>query len=547
MVLFIQIIIIVFFRKSLYSSRKFDLFFWTVSTITPFFLPENKTLFYTSSLGQRFYVYIGLEVHCQIKSERKIFSAASAVGTHFLPNHCVDFLDTACPGTLPVLNRSAIEQGIRMGLALKGVVNAYCIFDRKHYFYPDNPAGYQISQQRYPLVEQGEVCIVVAAYASIPRYEKIIRIHRLHLEQDAGKSLHDSSTRSLIDFNRAGVGLMEIVSQCDLSSPEEAAAYVEHIQRIARYTKTSDADMEKAQMRFDVNISVTQESGVLGTRVEIKNMNSVRFLKTALYYEISRQIEYLEQEKLFPQETRGFDAKEGITFSMRSKEEAQDYRYFPDPDLPTVCIERALVEKIQSTLPELFDEKRNRFMKTFQLSEYDSFVLTEVLEVAEFFEATLNAIPKALFESKKTAFSKTAANWIIGPLFSILIHKEHIQQEVRFSPHEFAEFVVCVTEKTISTPMAKEIFQEMLTQGGSFQDIIQTKKMNAQSLTQDDLMDIIKEVHVEYPQQVKQYLSGKDKLIMFFLGQTMKKLAGRGDPEHLQNMWKRYLKTLDKT
>lgn len=517
-----------------------------VFTVVPSFSPENNSIFYTSSLGNRFYAYIGLETHLQIKSARKIFSSAPVGAEPLIANHCVDFVDMAFPGMLPVLNRSSVEQGIRMGLAIKGTVNAYCVFDRKHYFYPDNPSGYQISQQRYPLVERGEVSIVVDCPCLTPRYEKTVRIHRLHLEQDAGKSLHDSSGESLIDFNRAGVGLMEIVSQCDLSSPEEAAAYVEHIQRIARYTKTSDGDMEKGQMRFDVNISVSPESGVLGTRVEIKNMNSVRFLKAALYYEISRQIQQLEQKTPLVQETRGFDEKAGVTFSMRSKEEAQDYRYFPDPDLPTVCIEKDWVQKIYSSLPELFDARRKRFMQNFQLSEYDSFVLTEISEVADFFEETLNAVPKETLENNKSNLSKVASNWISGPLFSKITHKERIKEEVRFSPSQFAEFILCVTEKIVSTPIAKEIFQEMLDHGLSVKEIMQKKNIDLKGKTQEQLMEVLKEIHAENPHQVQAYLSGKEKLLMFFLGQTMKKLNGRGNPEQLQNLWKDYLQSLGK-
>ncbi|ETZ07727.1 aspartyl/glutamyl-tRNA(Asn/Gln) amidotransferase subunit B [Holospora obtusa F1] len=515
-----------------------------MAVVTPSFVPQSNSISYTSGLGNVFYVYIGLEIHLQIKSARKIFSFAPVDTQTLLANHCVDFVDVAFPGMLPVLNRASVEQGIRMGLALNGSVNAYCVFDRKHYFYPDNPSGYQISQQRYPLIEGGEVSIVMEESLFSPRYEKMIRIHRLHLEQDAGKSLHDAHSESLIDFNRAGVGLMEVVSFCDLSSPEEAAVYVDHIQRIARYTKTSDADMEKGQMRFDVNVSVSPQSGVLGTRVEIKNMNSIRFLKAALNYEISRQIECLEQKKEFIQETRGFDEKLGITFSMRSKEEAQDYRYFPDPDLPTVCIEKDWVEKIFKTLPELFDVRRKRFIQTFQLSEYDSFVLTEISEVADFFEETLSFIPESLLENKKSVLSKAVCNWITGPLFSKISHKEKLKEEIKFSSHQFANFIVCVIEKNIPTPIAKELFQEMLDHGKNVEDILQEKNIDVQGHSQEELMKIICEVHLENLQQIKSYLSGKEKLFMFFLGQTMKKLKGRGNPEQLQDLWKNYLQTL---
>jgi aspartyl-tRNA(Asn)/glutamyl-tRNA(Gln) amidotransferase subunit B len=496
---------------------------------------SQNTVMYACDSGT-YYVHIGLEIHCQIKSERKLFSWAPVGSSDAGPNQCVSFVDIAAPGMLPVLNRHAVAQGIRMGIALNGTVNPYCIFDRKHYFYPDNPSGYQISQHHHPLIEHGKVVIQVKDSVSTQTYSKTIRVQRLHLEQDAGKSMHDSGSGSLIDFNRAGVGLMEIVSHPDLSSPEEAASYVEHVQRLARHSKASDADMEKGQMRVDVNISVSRSLDQLGVRSEIKNMNSVRFLKAALYHEIQRHIEHIQDGTPLKQETRGFDPKKGATFSMRSKEKAEDYRYFPDPDLPRVHIDASWVAEIRAQMPELFEAKCARFMDAFQLSAYDSQLLCDTPEVADFFEATERAFPKA--HQKSGNVSKLSANWITGALFASLQDKSNIAQEVKFSPTQYAEFIVCVAEKIISTPVAKEIFQEMLQNGGSVSDIMKEKGIEATPLGAQDFTQIIEEVCQENAGQVAQYLAGKDKLFMFFVGQTMKKLQGRGNPEDIQHAWR---------
>ena len=498
---------------------------------------SQNTVMYTCDSGT-YYVHIGLEIHCQIKSARKLFSWAPVGSSDVLPNQCVSFVDIASPGMLPVLNREAVAQGIRMGIALNGTINPYCIFDRKHYFYPDNASGYQISQHHHPLIEHGHVTIQVKDAASNQTYSKIIRVQRLHLEQDAGKSMHDTGSGSLIDFNRAGVGLMEIVSHPDLSSPEEAASYVEYVQRLARHSKASDADMEKGQMRVDVNISVSGDPSQLGVRSEIKNMNSVRFLKAALYHEIQRHIEHLQDGTPLKQETRGFDPKKGATFSMRSKEEAEDYRYFPDPDLPRVHIDAAWVSDIRAHMPELFEAKCARFMNAFQLSLYDSQLLCETPEVAAFFEATVAALPKAYQTS--TGVSKLIANWITGAMFASLQDKSNITQELKFSPAQYAEFILCIAEKTISTPVAKEIFQEMLQNGGSIADIMKEKGIQTTPLCSEDLTQIIQEVCQENASQVEAYLAGKDKLFMFFVGQTMKKLQGRGNPEDIQKAWRTY-------
>ncbi len=479
---------------------------------------------YISGNTGRWEYVIGLEVHAQITSHSKLFSGAS---TEFgaSPNSQVSLVDAAMPGMLPVLNEFVIKQAIKTGLGLKATINKHSIFDRKNYFYADLPQGYQISQFYYPIVSDGEINIITEEDKS-----KKVRINRLHLEQDAGKSMHDQSpTSSFIDLNRSGIALMEIVTEPDLSSPFEAAEYLKKLRTILRYLGTCDGDMEKGSMRCDANVSVRKPGEPLGTRCEIKNVNSVRNVMRAIEYEAMRQVQLLESGGKVDQETRLFDADKCETRTMRSKEDAHDYRYFPDPDLLPVELEQKLIDSIASSMPELPDDKIIRYVKDFGLTEYDAAVLCEDKLVADYFE-----------EAAKEVSAKMVANWITSELFGLL-NKDNISlEDSKIRPAHINKMVSLIEQGTISGKIAKVVFEEMFTSGEQPEKIIQNKGL-VQVSDEGAIKAIIAEVLAENPDSVEGYKSGKDKLFGFFVGQIMKKTGGKANPAVVNDLLKEAL------
>src|SRR5471032_427784 len=465
-------------------------------------------------------VVVGLEVHAQVISRSKLFSAAAtAFGAD--PNTQVSFVDAAFPGMLPVLNRECVAQAVKTGLGLNAAINKVSRFDRKNYFYPDLPAGYQISQYEHPVVGKGEIEIEHADGST-----KMIGITRLHLEQDAGKSLHDQhATKSYIDLNRAGVPLMEIVSEPELRSPEEAGAYVRKLRTIMRYLGTCDGNMEEGSLRADVNVSVHKPGTPYGTRCEIKNMNSISFIGDAIEHEARRQIEIIEGGGTIDQETRLYDPNKRETRSMRSKEEAHDYRYFPDPDLLPLEVTQSYVEELKSHLPELPDGKKARFMRDFALSTYDADVLVTERETAEYFETVA-----------KGRDAKTAANWVINELFGRL-NKE--SKDIAHSPvsaEQLGSLVDLIADGTISGKIAKDLFEIVWNEGGDPRDIVK-----ARGLTQvTDLGAIgllIDDVIAKNPDKVADAKTNP-KAIGWFVGQIMKSSGGKASPQAVNDLLK---------
>ena len=480
-----------------------------------------------------FEAVIGLEVHAQMVSRSKLFSGASTALCNE-PNENVAFVDAAFPGMLPVLNGFCIEQGIRTGLGLKGKVNLKSVFERKNYFYPDLPAGYQISQYEFPLIEGGELSILGSSGE-----ERKIRIERLHLEQDAGKNLHEIDKEwSYIDLNRAGITLMEIVSAPDLRTPEEVIVYLKKLRSLLRYLGTSEANMEQGNLRADVNISVRCPGEPLGTRVELKNMNSFRFIQQALYYEIERQIGVIESGGTIIQETRLFDVHKGETRPMRSKEDAHDYRYFPDPDLYPVILKQNLIDKIASTLPELPDSKKQRFMEQMELSAYDASILVEEKEIAEFFEHVVQALP-----SVDSKYCKLAANWIMGELFSYLKRYQLGLEECKILPIHISEIVVCCAKGELSNTLAKEVFG-YVWESGKAPKVIMEEKGLLQVSNESDLLPIIEKTLEKESKQVEAYLGGKEKIFGYLVGQVMKETKGKGNPQLIQKLVREVLQRL---
>ncbi len=469
---------------------------------------------------------IGLEVHAQVKSNSKLFSKA---GTEFgaSPNSQVSLVDVAMPGMLPVLNKYCVEQAVRAGLSLSAKINKRSIFDRKNYFYADLPQGYQISQFYYPIITGGH--IEVTDEDGNP---KIINIHHTHLEQDAGKSMHDQSpTSSFIDLNRSGIALMEIVSEPEMRSPHEAAEYVKKLRSILRYVGACDGDMEKGSMRCDANVSVRRAGEPLGTRCEIKNINSIRNIVRAIEYEAMRQVELIESGKEVSQETRLFDADNGTTRTMRTKEDAHDYRYFPDPDLLPLLITDEYIEAIAKTLPELPAAKIARYISTFGLSSYDADVIVADKEVAEYFESVASI-------SKEP---KIAANWITGELFGYL-NKNNIEiNDSKISAKNLAQLILLIKNEVISGKLAKQVFEIMQDAGGTPDEIIEKHGLKQVSDT-GAIAKIIAEVIEENSDVVEDYRSGKDKLFGFFVGQVMKKTGGKANPGSVNELLKDALK-----
>ncbi|MGA7332918.1 MAG: Asp-tRNA(Asn)/Glu-tRNA(Gln) amidotransferase subunit GatB [Pseudolabrys sp.] len=468
-------------------------------------------------------VVIGMEVHAQVTSEAKLFSGAS---TEFggAPNSHVSLVDAAMPGMLPVINEECVRQAIRTGLGLTAKINLKSVFDRKNYFYPDLPPGYQISQYKSPVVGEGAVTVDLENGESVT-----IGIERVHLEQDAGKSIHDRHpTYSYVDLNRTGVALMEIVSKPDLRSADEAKAYIAKLRSILRYLGTCDGDMEKGNLRADVNVSVRRPGDPLGTRCEIKNVNSIRFIGQAIEHEARRQIEIIEEGGVIQQETRLFDAGRGETRSMRSKEEAHDYRYLPDPDLLPLEFDQTYVDELKKNLPELPDEKKARFMRDFSLSAYDAGVLVAERETADYFETVA-----------KGRDGKTAANWVINELFGRL-NKESI--DIVNSPvtaNQLASMLDLIKDGTISGKIAKDLFEIVWIEGGDPRAIVEQRGMKQVTDT-GAIEKVVDEIIAGHPDKVADAKTNP-KAIGWFVGQVMKSSGGKASPQAVNDILKRKL------
>lgn len=471
-------------------------------------------------------VVIGLELHAQVTSNSKLFSDAS---TEFgaAPNSQVTFVDSAMPGMLPVLNKFCVEQAVRTGLGINAHINKISRFDRKNYFYPDLPSGYQISQFYHPIVGNGILEITLEDGS-----KRSIGIERIHLEQDAGKSMHDQSpTASFIDLNRAGIALMEIVSKPDLRSAEEAIAYVKKIRTILRYLGTCDGDMEKGSLRCDANVSVRRFGAPLGTRAEIKNLNSFKFIAKAIEYEVVRQIEVIEEGGKVVQETRLYDSATNTTRTMRDKEDALDYRYFPEPDLPPVVLTEEYIAKIKASMPELPDAKIARYQTKFGLSNYDAELLTSEPEIADYFE-----------EVAKHADGKLAANWIGSELFAYLNRESLDIVNSPIRPSHLAELINLITDGTISGKIAKQVFEAMCEakEPSSPKTIVEEQGL-VQVSDPGAIKEVIDQVIAANPDKVTEFRAGKDKLFGFFVGQVMKLSGGKANPQMLNDMLKKAL------
>ncbi|MDR0942879.1 MAG: Asp-tRNA(Asn)/Glu-tRNA(Gln) amidotransferase subunit GatB [Holosporales bacterium] len=475
-------------------------------------------------------VVIGLEVHAQISTHSKLFSSSpTEFGAD--PNMNVSFYDAAMPGMLPVLNENAVNQAIKTGFGINGVVNKVSKFDRKNYFYPDLPSGYQISQLFHPIISDGYVDIDL-----LDGNKKRVNIERIHIEQDAGKSIHDLSPDcSYVDLNRAGVPLMEIVSKPDMRSSYEAMQYVKKLRMILKYVGSCDCNMERGNLRVDANISVRKPGEPFGNRVEIKNINSIKFLGQALDYEAQRQIIANENGERIVQETRLFDSNNGETRSMRSKEDAADYRYFPDPDLKPVVLSDARIAKLKNEMPELPDEKRERFTRDYGLSETDANLLIEEKSTADYFEKAVSVSKFSRLES-----AKLIANWITGELFAIL-NKEDKTIETAGIPIEYiTELVDLILDETISGKIAKTVFATMTETGDSPSKIV--KEQGLVQIQDEAVIEAaVNKVMQNNPSQVENYKNGKTQLFGFFVGQTMKELQNKGNPEKINKILKEKL------
>jgi len=470
-------------------------------------------------------VVIGMEIHAQVTTNAKLFSGAS---TEFggEPNSHVSLVDAAMPGMLPVINEECVKQAVRTGLGLNARINLHSVFDRKNYFYPDLPQGYQISQYKSPIVGEGEVVVELAGGETAT-----IGIERLHLEQDPAKMLHDQSpSMSFIDLNRCGVALMEIVSKPDIRSSDEAKAYVAKLRSILRYLGTCNGDMEKGNLRADVNVSVRKPGEALGTRCEIKNMNSIAFIGQAIEYEARRQIGILEDGGSIDQETRLFDPDRGETRSMRSKEEAHDYRYFPDPDLLPLEFSEANVSELKAGLPELPDQKEARFIAEFGLSPYDASVLVAERESAEFFETVLSGL------ADKARDGKVAANWVINELFGRLNKEGHDIGASPVSAAQFAAIVDLIGEGTISGKIAKDLFEVIWQEGGDPRAVVEARGMK-QVTDLSAIEKVVDDIIAANPDKVTQ-AKAKPQLVGWFVGQVMKSSGGKANPQAVNDLLK---------
>ncbi len=489
-------------------------------------MPKIKTI---AGAKHDWELVIGMEVHAQVSSNAKLFSGAS---TRFgaEPNSNVAFVDAAMPGMLPVINEYCVEQAVRTGLGLKADINLKSAFDRKNYFYPDLPQGYQISQLYHPIVGEGEVLVEMGDGTA-----RMVRIERIHMEQDAGKSIHDMDPHmSFVDLNRTGVCLMEIVSRPDIRGPEEAAAYIAKLRQIMRYLSTCDGNMQNGNLRADVNVSIclpgayekyqeTQDFSHLGTRCEIKNMNSMRFIQQAIEVEARRQIAIVEGGGEVEQETRLYDPDKGETRSMRSKEEAHDYRYFPDPDLLPLEIEQAWVDDIAAKLPELPDAKKARFIEAFSLTDYDASVLTAEVESAAYFE-----------EVAKGRNGKLAANWVINELFGRLKKEDHDITESPVSPSQLGGIIDLISSDAISGKIAKDLFEIVYTEGGDPAQIVEDRGMKQVTDT-GAIEAALDEIIAANPAQVEK-AKVNPKLAGWFVGQVMKATGGKANPKAVNEL-----------
>ncbi len=479
-------------------------------------------------------VVIGLEVHAQVVSNAKLFSGASAVfGAE--PNQNVSLIDAAMPGMLPVPNEECIRQAVKTGMAIGAQINRWSRFDRKNYFYADLPQGYQISQLYHPLVGEGAITIDADEKAGI-KDAKTIGVERIHVEQDAGKLMHDQHpTRSYVDLNRSGVALMEIVSRPDMRSPAEAGAYLRKLRSILRYVGSCDGNMEEGSMRADVNVSVRKVGEPFGTRTETKNVNSVRFVMAAIETEANRQVDVLESGGKIVQETRLYDPDRNETRSMRSKEDAHDYRYFPDPDLLPLELSDEFIERCRSELPELPDAKRARYEGELGLSAYNAAVITSDVETARWFEALLDATGKTGPE-----VGKQASNWLISDLFGALNRLGKPIGESPVTPKQGAELLGLVADGTLSGTLSKQVFEIMRETGDDPAKIVEERGLKQTSDT-GAIEKVIADVMAANADKVAEYRSGKDKLFGFFVGQTMKAMGGKANPGVVNDLLKKAL------
>ena len=466
---------------------------------------------------------IGIEIHAQVNSKSKLFSSSS---TDFgsAPNTQVSLVDAAMPGMLPVINKFCIEQAVKSGLGLNAKINSKSIFDRKNYFYQDLPQGYQISQFKDPIVGEGSIEI------DLDGEKKVIGIERLHLEQDAGKSLHDQDPNlTFVDLNRSGIALMEIVSKPDMASPEEAVAYVKKVRTILRYLDTCDGNMEQGSLRADVNISVRKEGDELGTRCEIKNLNSFKHINAAINFEVDRQIKVIENGEKIKQETRLYDVTLDKTRSMRSKEDAHDYRYFPDPDLLPLKLDQNWIDELKKELPELPDDKKARFIEQYKISEYDAEVLTSDRLTSEYFENVA-----------KNRNAKLVVSWVASELFAILNKLNLSIEKSPVNSEQLGDLIDEIENGIISNRAAKEVFEEMCESSKSVKEIINDKGLVQISDT-SEIEKFIDQVLIENPDNVQKYKEGKTKLLGFFIGEVMKATKGKANPGLLNQIVKKKL------
>ena len=484
----------------------------------------SKDQYVIEKNGNKYEVVIGLEVHAQVLSNSKLFSTSSTkFGSE--PNTQVSLVDAAFPGMLPVINEYCIKQAVKTGIGLNAKIHKKSIFDRKNYFYADLPQGYQISQYKDPIVGEGNVIL------DLPSGPKNIGIERLHLEQDAGKSIHDIDPgNTLVDLNRSGVALMEIVSKPDLRSPDEVNLYIKKLRSIMRYLGTCDGNMQEGSLRADVNVSVRKlGDDKFGTRCEIKNVNSIKFMQMAIEYEANRQVELLEDGGSIDQETRLFDTKKNKTRSMRSKEDAHDYRYFPDPDLLPLEFDDNFIENIKKEIPELPDQKKNRFIEKFKLSPYEATILVSDLDTSKYFESVI-----------ESSDVKLSANWITGELFALLNEKNLEIGESPIAPQNLSKLLNLISDGTISGKIAKTVF-EIMSKEDKDPNIIVKEKGLKQESDPKALEALIQKVLSSNEDKVKEYKSGKEKLFSFFVGQAMKESKGKGNPQLINKILKEKL------
>ena len=487
-------------------------------------MSNNNSEYLISRKDNQYEIVIGLEVHAQVTSQSKLFStSATKFGAE--PNTQVSLVDAAFPGMLPVINEFCVKQAIKTGIGLKAKINKRSVFDRKNYFYADLPQGYQISQFKNPIVGEGKVIL------DMPNGQKEVGIERLHLEQDAGKSIHDLDPQNtFVDLNRSGVALMEIVSKPDLRSPDEVNIYIKKLRSIMRYLGTCDGNMQEGSLRADVNVSVRLKgSKKFGTRCEIKNVNSIKFMQMAIEYEANRQVDLIEEGKTIDQETRLFDTKKNETRSMRSKEDAHDYRYFPDPDLLPLEVSDDFIQKLKLEIPELPDEKKKRFIEKFNLSPYEATILVSDIETSKYFEDVIN-----------NSDTKLATNWIIGELFAVLNDKNLEITQSPISAKNLSKLINLIKDGTISGKIAKTIFELMMDGDKDPQKIVEEKKLKQES-DPKAIEEIIVQVIKDNPNKVKEYKSGKDKLFGFFVGQVMKISGGKANPQLVNEILKKNL------